>query len=172
MLYQSVANIRNTLFRNMLLAVELVDVSNSGTARFENVLLSNVTLRRGAVVSTTFNDYQPVFGYYTRYYAADDENYDVEVVPVPMDERDAFGEDFRIDYDIISDCIGILLDTESQGVDLPVPGCPEGVMLSVEGVRARGVASGVHRCRGCLTQSSRNTQVRSTCLRPAALNSS
>lgn len=140
MMYHSVANIRNTLFRNMLLAVELVDVSTSGMARFENVLLSNVTLRRGAVASTTLNDYHTVPGYYTSYYAADDEYYDVEVVPVPIDERDAFGEDFRIDYDIISDCIGILISREA---DLPVPGCPEGVMLRVEGVRARGAASGV-----------------------------
>ena len=45
--FQSVATIRNSVFRNMHLNYEIVDVSFAGIVNFRNVLLANVTLERG-----------------------------------------------------------------------------------------------------------------------------
>ena len=123
----------------MLLAVELVDVSFDGMVRFENVLLSNVTLMRGAVVSTTINDYSMVPGSYARFYAYDDASYDVAVIPVPLNARDDVGADFRIADGIVSDCIGMLV---LPGTSLPVPGCSEAVWPLVERVKNRAAPAG------------------------------
>ena len=51
------AVVRDTAFRNVLLPVELADVSNNGAVRFHNASLANVTLSRGSVVGTTTSDY-------------------------------------------------------------------------------------------------------------------
>lgn len=103
--HESVMHVRNSVFRNMNLNVEVVDVSRAGIVRFEGVLLTNVTLEHGAVVSTTANDYTtfaPVF-----YTASDDEgeDYDVAVVSVSLGERSVFGEEFAVDSATMSDCL-------------------------------------------------------------------
>eukprot|EP00892_Ulva_mutabilis_P004162 jgi/Ulvmu1/2117/UM127_0002.1 len=118
--FQSICNVRNTVFRNMHLAVEIADVSFGGTVRFENVLLANVTLARGAVVSTTLNDYQQAVGFYLTYYAEDDEDFDVEIQPVPPSERGVFGEEFVIVEQTMSDCLYV-----SAAVGTVLPACPQ-----------------------------------------------
>ena len=55
------------------MSAELVDVSLEGIVHMHNVTLANVTLDRGAIVSTTLNDYQQAIRYILHYYADDDE---------------------------------------------------------------------------------------------------
>lgn len=128
---RSVANVRNTVFRNMQLSVEIADVSQTGTARFENVSFANVTLQHGAVVSTSFNDYTaPAAGYEVVYYAEDDANYDVEVRRLPHADAGVFGAEFVIDDDYMSDCIYMW----AYGVE---PGCPEESVQQRDRLKAR-----------------------------------
>ena len=135
--YQSVANVRNTVFRNMALAVEIADVSYEGMVRFANVSFANVTLAHGAVVSTTLNDYQEAIGFYLTYYAEDDVAYDVPLEPVPAGEGGVFGAEFRIKEETLSDCIYLLA---SAGTVLP--GCPTVTLAARNRTIDRGFDSG------------------------------
>eukprot|EP00892_Ulva_mutabilis_P010359 jgi/Ulvmu1/7696/UM038_0128.1 len=128
----SVANVRNTVFRNMHLAVEIADVSFIGAVRFENASFANVTLQHGAVVSTTVNDYKEVApDYGLHYYAEDDAAYDVDVRPLAPGEAGVFGAEFGVDKDVLGDC------AYTWAYDHPQPGCPEASLQQVERVRAR-----------------------------------
>ena len=118
-LADGIANVVDTVFRNMRLYVEIADVSFTGVVRFQNAALANVTLVQGSIVSTTLNDNEvdPLWG--VRYHADDDANYDVELTPVPVGRRGLFGAEFVIEEDVMSDCL--FRDTP-WGVALP--GCP------------------------------------------------
>lgn len=134
--YHSVVTVRNTVFRNMRLPVEIADVSFDGTVRFDNVSLANVALQHGAVVSTSLNDYRAVGGgldggncpdagagmHTVRYYADDDDGpaYDVALTAVAPGEGGAFGAESVIVHAAMSDCIGFLHEEGLQR-----PGCPE-----------------------------------------------
>ena len=118
--YAGLANIQNSVFRNMHLFSEIVDVSFGGAVRFENVSLANVTLEHNAVVSTSGNDYNTNPPSRFVYDAYDDFGYDVQVVAVPEGRRGEFGEEYRIVEDVMSDCLYLLAP---QG--LLLPGCPE-----------------------------------------------
>ena len=122
----SLANVVDTAFRNVWLAVELVDVSDHGIVRLQNVSLTNVTLTRGNVVTTTGNNYFDDI----RYYASDDENYDVELTPVAVGQRGMFGEEFVIEEQFMSDCVYLR-------VTVLMPGCPEESLVRREEVLGR-----------------------------------
>ena len=107
----------DTVFRNMRLDVELVDVSNGGVVRFEDVKLANVSLNHGMIMSTSWTDY--VSDAEWQHTAADDADFDVEYRPVPVTERSMFGEEFLIADQIMSDCLHM---TAADGPALP--GCP------------------------------------------------
>ena len=117
-MHESVTHIRNSVFRNTTLAVELVDVSHGGIVRFNDVSLADVSLTHGAVVSTTTNDYY--FEGDVLYYASDDAQYDVPLEPVPSTAQSMFGEDFVIADATMSDCLFL----RAQEGDV-FPGCPE-----------------------------------------------
>ena len=137
--YQSVANVRNTVFRNMALAVEIADVSYEGMVRFANVSFANVTLElaHGAVVSTTLNDYQEAIGFYLTYYAEDDAAYDVVLETVPAGEGGVFGAEFRIEEQTLSDCIYLLARAGTV-----LPGCPCETLAARNRTIDRGFNSG------------------------------
>ena len=129
--FQSIANIERTTFRNVDLAVEIADVSGEGAVRFADARFANVTLQHGKVVSTTANDYQQAQGYCLLYYAEDDAAYDVDLEPVPPEERGPLGEEFRIAEAVMSDCVWLL-----AAPDAVMPGCPPASI----GARARVLA--------------------------------
>ena len=129
----SIGNVVDTVFRNMRLNVELVDVSDRGIVRMQNVSLANVTLTRGNVVTTGMNDYIQQKAFRVTYYAADDANYDIELTPVPVGERGMFGEEFVVEDDIMSDCLWL---PRPRGA--PMPGCPEASLAQRDAVVRRG----------------------------------
>ena len=106
------ANIRNSVFRNMDLAVEVVDISFGGLTVLSDVLLANVSLQHGQVVSTTMNDYH-VLGLGTgllgyddmAYYADFDAHYDVSVTNTPSSQRGMFGAEWHVEHSALIDCI-------------------------------------------------------------------
>lgn len=118
-LYGGLANVVDTVFRNMILNVEVADVSYNGVVRFQNVSFANVTLAHG-VVSTTDNDYSSEYNFNVEYYAADDANYDVEVDAVAIGERGMFGAEFVITEAVMSNCVYLLSER-----DKVLPGCAE-----------------------------------------------
>ena len=134
--FQSLGNIRNTVFHNSDLQVEIADVSFEGIVRFENVSFANVTLEHDAVVSTTLNDYQQAIGFYLTYYADDDEEFDVTIEPVPPAERGVFGEEFRIVGQTMSDCIYLLAIPGTV-----LPGCPASSLHARNRTIDRGFAN-------------------------------
>eukprot|EP00892_Ulva_mutabilis_P004140 jgi/Ulvmu1/2098/UM125_0001.1 len=140
--FQSICNVRNTVFRNMHLQVEIADVSFAGIVRFENVSLANVTLEHGAVVSTTLNDYGPAVGSYLTYYAEDDEDFDVEIQPVPPSERGVFGEEFVIVEQTMSDCVYLL-----AAAGTVFPGCPQSSLMARNDMISRSSVRGENRTR-------------------------
>eukprot|EP00892_Ulva_mutabilis_P000987 jgi/Ulvmu1/1088/UM106_0004.1 len=117
--YQSVIHIHNTVLRNFNLVNEIADVSFDGIVHFSNVSLANVTLQRGAVVSTTLNDYERAIGYSLTYYADDDDAYDVPIKPVPAGEASMWGEEFVIADASMGDCVFLLVPDITM-----YPGCP------------------------------------------------
>ena len=121
--YGALTHVHNTVFHDTHLAAELVDVSFDGTVRFSNVSLANVTLDRGAVVSTTNNDYEAPQGAVSNflYYAEDDEAYDVEVEVVPAAAAGVFGAEFGIADAVMSDCVFLAILPRTT----VMPGCPE-----------------------------------------------
>ena len=129
--YAGLANIQNSVFRNMHLCSEIVDVSFGGAVRFENVSLANVTLEHNAIVSTSGNDYNINPPSSLVYDAYDDFGYDVQVGAVPEGRRGDFGEEYRIVEDVMSDCLYLLAP---QG--LLLPGCPDASVLKRERMRA------------------------------------
>eukprot|EP00892_Ulva_mutabilis_P004147 jgi/Ulvmu1/2103/UM125_0007.1 len=134
----SVINTVHTTFRNMHLAVEIADVSRQGSVRFEDVRLANVTLQRGAVVSTSENDYeQPASHYYLWYYAEDDEEYDVKVEALPPGQGGEFGADRIIRQDVMGDCVFVHTVPEFA----VQPGCPNASVQQRERVKARSRGS-------------------------------
>lgn len=130
--YQSVANIENTVFRNMRLAVEVADVSYAGAVRLANARFANVTLLYDRVVSTTANDYQQAEGHFLLYYADDDAAYDVPLAPVPELQRSAHGESYMVQDAVMSDCVWL-----QAAPDDVLPGCPKGSAAARARVRAR-----------------------------------
>ena len=117
--YSSIANVVDTVFRNMWLHVELADVSFGGVAHFENATLANVSLSHGKIVSTSNNDYTEAVGFMMEYYAEDDADFDVEFTPVPLNQRGMFGEEFRVGNQTMSDCV--ILPVVNGTI---LPGCP------------------------------------------------
>lgn len=120
LMYSGLGHIVDTVFRDMHLSVEIADVSDNGIVVFRNVSLANVTLTRGSIVTTTHSDYDRHTGARLHTYAADDEAYDVDFVPVPVGDRGMFGEDFVIVEATMSDC---LFPGLSAGAVMP--GCPQ-----------------------------------------------
>ena len=116
-MHESVTHIRNSVFGNTSIAVELVDVSHGGIVRFNSLALANVSLTHGAVVSTTTNDYEVVGD--VVYYASDDAQYDVPLELVPPGAQTKFGADFVIADATMSDCLYLL----AKDGDV-FPGCP------------------------------------------------
>ena len=129
--YAGLANIQNSVFRNMHLFSEIVDVSFGGAVRFENVSLANVTLEHNAVVSTSGNDYNTNAPCSLVYDAYDDFGYDVQVAAVPEGRRGEFGEEYRIVEDVMSDCLYL---RAPQG--LLLPGCPDASVQKRRRMRA------------------------------------
>eukprot|EP00892_Ulva_mutabilis_P004146 jgi/Ulvmu1/2102/UM125_0006.1 len=115
------AHVTNTVFRNMYLYAEIVDVSEGSSVRFQNVSLSHVQLQHGAVVSTTKNDYTGIDACEYEYWPSDHDEYDVDVVPlpVPQSEDRVVGEHYMIVDGDMSDCL-FLMAAES----VVLPGCP------------------------------------------------
>ena len=93
-------------------------MSLEGIVHMHNVTLANVTLDRGAIVSTTLNDYQQAIGYILHYYADEDEPYDVPLEVVPIAERGLFGAEFVVVNSTLGDCMYLLSG------DVVQPGCP------------------------------------------------
>ena len=114
------AKVRNSVFLDMHLVVEVADVTRGSSVRFENVSFANVTLERGAVVGTSLNDDEVGDDCGLFYEAEDDEAYDVEAEAVPVGERGIFREEFRIRDDTMSDCLFL-----RAGEGVVLPGCPE-----------------------------------------------
>lgn len=133
--YGALAHVHNTVFHDTHLAAELVDVSFDGTVRFSNVSLANVTLDRGAVVSTSNNDYAAPQGAVSNflYYAEDDEAYDVDVEPVPAAAAGVFGAEFGIADAVMSDCVFLAIVPQTT----VMPGCPEESALQRAQILAR-----------------------------------
>lgn len=129
--FRGLANIQNSVFRNMHLFCEIVDVSFGGGVRFENVSLANVVLEHSAIVSTSGNDYHTTWRYTLSYDAYDDLGYDVQVAVVPEGRRGEFGEEYRIVEDVMSDCLFL---RAPAGVILP--GCPDASAQKREKMRA------------------------------------
>eukprot|EP00892_Ulva_mutabilis_P004148 jgi/Ulvmu1/2104/UM125_0008.1 len=119
-MHRSVANIHRTVFRNMHLASEVVDVSWGGAVRLVDVAFANVTLERGAVVSTADNDYRQSVVANVNYYAEDDESYDVDVAEVAPEDAGVFGEEFHVAEAVMSDCVFLPV----RPATLLLPGCP------------------------------------------------
>lgn len=118
------ARISNTLFRNMNLAVELVDVTGGGTVTFEATTLANVVLHNNKVVSTSLNDFDPVWSFDCtdtdwEYNPDMDDAYDVRWQPVARDAGGVYGAEFFIANSTMSDCLFLLT---ADG--LVLPGCP------------------------------------------------
>ena len=132
MFLSAIANVEDTVFRNMRLNVELADVSKGGTVRFQNVQLSDVSLHQGKIVSTSVNDYEnnEEFGFF--YTAADDAEYDVEYMPVQMEERGMFNEDFIVHKQLISDCMNMKANRTVM------PGCPPSSVRRRREIAMRG----------------------------------
>ena len=103
----------------MWLHVELADVSRGSVVHFENVSLANISLSQSRIVSTTANDYEYDEYVAMLYYADDDADYDVAFMPVPLEQRSMFGEEFRIGDQIMSDCLNL-----NAGNGTLLPGCP------------------------------------------------
>lgn len=108
------ANVRNTAFINMDTSVEIVDISERGLVRLENVILANVTLRRGYVVSTTLDDDAQLVNIPKEafsvtetpdYFPSDDAVHDVPITSVPAEERGVFREEWRIDTAAMLNCL-------------------------------------------------------------------
>ena len=114
-LYESSANVVDTVFRNIRLDVELVDISYGGVVRFEDTKLANISLNHGKIVSTSRIEE----GGGRQDTNAEGNDYDVEYTPVPVAERSMFGEEFFIADQTMSDC---LYKEAADGVVLP--GCP------------------------------------------------
>ena len=141
-LHLGTVSIRDTLFRNIDLRAEVVDVSFGGTATFDDVLFANVTLHTGRVVSTSDNDYQPM-EFITRfqassdaayseafqacasvrYYAEDDAEYEIHAEPIHADDRHYGSADFIVRSAVMSDCL-FMPPVE----DLVMPGCATATM--------------------------------------------
>ena len=116
----SVANVVNTAFRSVHLSVELADVSQLGTVRFENVSLTDVTLQHGKVVSTSENDFHMELEAGVVYYPEDDQSYDVHLTKVQIEDNEMLGADFVVKEQVMSDCVFLLVSK-----DTVLPGCPE-----------------------------------------------
>ena len=105
------ANVRNSVFRNMHLAVEIVDISFGGLTMLDDVMLANVSLEHGQVVSTTMNDYEALrvpssLAYLGMMYYADfDAEYDVLVTNAPSHQRGMFGAEWYVEHSAMIDCI-------------------------------------------------------------------
>eukprot|EP00892_Ulva_mutabilis_P004444 jgi/Ulvmu1/2371/UM130_0002.1 len=133
--YSGMATLVDTVFRNMRLSTEIVDVTGGGTVRLVGVGLANVTLTRGRVVSTSNNDYYVPNDFIEglQYYAEDDAEYDVDAAPVPLDERDEFGSEFVIADQTMSDCVYLLAPP-----DTILPGCPPASVDKRREIKERG----------------------------------
>ena len=114
-----IANVVDTVFQNMRLSSVLVDVSNNGVVRFHNAALANVTLTGGSVVSTVKNEVDVNSFSSALYDPMDDDNYDVELTPVPVGEQGMFGEEFVIEDAVMSDCL-----YRYAAAGAVQPGCP------------------------------------------------
>ena len=94
----------NSVFRNQRLGAEIVDVSFNGMVHLENVRVANATVRNGAFVSTTLNDYHEAPEGDFWYDADDDAVYDVPLTAVPIEQRSLFREQFLVTDAFMSDC--------------------------------------------------------------------
>ena len=149
------ATFSNCLFRNMHLPrSELFDVSLGGVVSLLNCHFSNVSAQTG-LVDTTFNDYLLFgphnvysYGVYSEYtteedgvYGVDDhEAYDIALAPASEGAALAYGSDYVVVDETISDC---LFPRLAKHV---LPGCPEGSVAErnarIAGARpSRGDAS-------------------------------
>lgn len=126
--FQGVGRVHNSTFRNMHLESEIADVSFDGMVVFEDVRFSNVSLARGAIASTTLNDYQQAIGVYIQYYEADDAEFDI--VPTPVIEADAgvFGEEFVVTNGVLSDCVSLTAVEDGRGR----PGCSAAAITAAQ----------------------------------------
>ena len=134
--WRSVFHVRDTVFFNISLDVEVADVSFEGIVHFENVSFSHVALAHGNVVSTTLNDYQLAIGFAVTYYSDDDANYDVPLEPVRPGQHGLFGEEFVIPNATMSDCLFLLASPGTV-----YPGCPPESVEGRKRVKARSAAS-------------------------------
>lgn len=118
---RSTAVVRDSIFRNVNLAVELADVSGGSSVRFQNTTLVDVELRRDAIVGTSSNDNKAqspcLLVYGEDYYQEDEEDFDVHACYVPPEERGPAGGQYVIREGLMSDCLFLL------SREVP-PGCP------------------------------------------------
>lgn len=127
------ATVVDTVFHRFRLAVEIADVSKGGTVHLRNVSFADVELARGAVVSTTLNDYSPAAYGLATYYEEDDSAYDVDVEQVPAAAAGLFGAEFRVTDAVMSDCVYLMVEP----FDTVLPGCPRESVRQRARVRAR-----------------------------------
>ena len=132
------ATFSNCLFRNVHLPrTEVFDISHGGVITLLNCHFSNISTGNG-LVDTSYNDYSP-FDSDDRYvyeypvlssldglervvYGEDDhEAYDIALAPSPEAAEYAYGSDYIVVNETISDCLFTQL-SESSHV---LPGCPE-----------------------------------------------
>lgn len=131
--YLGMATIRNSVFSNMHLQAEIVDVSFAGMIDFQSVSLVNISLEHGLIVSTTLNDYQPASGHsqhgtvdseeYFNYYAEDDANYDMPVSDTLTADESVFGEQLMVLSSVMTDCVYLLRHSLLRAELLPA--CPD-----------------------------------------------
>eukprot|EP00892_Ulva_mutabilis_P006552 jgi/Ulvmu1/4269/UM194_0009.1 len=135
---RSVVSVVDTVIRNTHLSAEIADMSYGGAVHFSNVSLANVVLEYGTVVGTTQNDYklQPVANF--NYYPGDDEEYDVDVLPVSVGDRGMFGEEFvlGVPEQNMSDCV-----FTDVPLDAIMPGCPPVSVQKRREILERGLPS-------------------------------
>ena len=103
--FNTVANVRNTVLLDMRLTAGVADVTGAGAVRFENVSLTDVTLVQGDVISTGLHRYDAV---YDEDAAEDDAGMDagteVSLEWVPPEHRSVFGEHYIISEAMVSYC--------------------------------------------------------------------
>lgn len=121
---EALTNIVDTVFHDMHLSVEIVDVSLGGIVRFQNVSLANVTLTQDRVVSTSLKENTVLPDNNRQYHQGDNVGSDVELTVVPLSERGMFGEEFVIEDAVMSDCYylaGMNPDETNPGLGCPAP---------------------------------------------------
>ena len=107
--FDTVANVRNTVLLDMRLTAGVADMTGVSTVRFENVSLADVTLVQGDVISTGLYHYEALEYNPDNDPPEDDAGMDAETEVslewVPPEHRSIFGEQYIISEAILTRCV-------------------------------------------------------------------